>query len=114
MHFARPLIAAVMALTATVATPVAAGPTLLFDPADGTVLYAEDIDALWHPASLTKIMTAYLTFEALKAGKLTLETKITTSEAAHAQTPSKVGLPVGGQMSVDLAIKALIIKSATD
>lgn len=94
--------------------PAYAGPTLLFDVSNGAVLYSEDPDNLWHPASLTKIMTAYLTFEALKAGKLTLETKITVSELAHAQTPSKIGLPVGGSLTVDLALKALIIKSAND
>ncbi|MEQ1616172.1 MAG: D-alanyl-D-alanine carboxypeptidase family protein [Hyphomicrobiaceae bacterium] len=114
MKRARPPIAVLAAATLVWATPASAGPTLLFDGNDGTVMYAEDIDQLWHPASLTKIMTAYLTFEALKSGKLTFETKITTSENAHAQTPSKVGLPVGGQMTVDLAIKALIIKSAND
>ncbi len=94
--------------------PAQAGPTLLFDVSNGAVLYAEDQDNLWHPASLTKIMTAYLTFEALKAGKLTLETKLAVSEAAHAQPPSKIGLPVGGSLTVDLALKALVIKSAND
>ncbi|MGE8943798.1 D-alanyl-D-alanine carboxypeptidase family protein [Leptospira interrogans] len=91
-----------------------AGPTLLFDPANGKVLYAEDADDQWHPASLTKIMTAYIVFEALKAGTIKLDGMITTSEAAHAQPPSKVGLPVGGQMSVELGLQALIVKSAND
>lgn len=100
-----------MGLTAPLAQ---AGPKLLFEPVNGSVLYAEDIDDQWYPASLTKIMTAYVVFEALKAGRITPETKVTTSEAAHAQPPSKVGLPVGGQMSVDLALQALIIKSAND
>ena len=92
----------------------AAGPTLLFDPGNGKVLYAEDQDNQWHPASLTKIMTAYLTFEALKSGRLTLEQKIPVSENAHGQPPSKVGLPVGAEMSVDMALRALIVKSAND
>ena len=91
-----------------------AGPALLFDSGNGKVLYAEDQDDQWHPASLTKIMTAYLTFEALKSGRLTLEQKITVSENAHALPPSKVGLPVGAEMKVDLAIRALIVKSAND
>jgi len=73
--------------------PVSAGPALLFDAADGRVLYAEDPDDQWHPASLTKVMTAYLTFEAIKQGKLTLESKITCSEIASLQGPTKVGLP---------------------
>lgn len=101
-------------LLAAVARPAAAGPALLFDPGNGRVLYAEDQDNHWHPASLTKIMTAYLAFEALKAGRLTLEQKIPVSESAHAQPPSKVGLPVGAEMSVDMALRALIIKSAND
>lgn len=92
----------------------AAGPALLFDAQSGRVLYAEDQDDLWHPASLTKIMTAYLVFEALRSGQLTLETKAKYSEAAYAQPPSKIGLPVGAEMSIDTAIKALIIKSAND
>ena len=94
--------------------PAVAGPAILFDPADGRVMYAEDQDDLWHPASLTKIMTAYLAFEALKAGTITPETKIKTSELANSQPPSKVGLPVGAEMTVDLALRALIIKSAND
>lgn len=97
------------------AAPAAvAGPALLLDAASGKVLYAEDYDDLWHPASLTKIMTAYLTFEALKAGQLTNEAKLSVSQAANLQPPSKVGLPVGAEMTVELAVQALIIKSAND
>lgn len=106
------LLALMGSLLATASA--SAGPTLLFDPANGKVLYAEDVDDQWHPASLTKIMTAYLAFEALKAGTLKLDSMLTTSEAAHAQPPSKVGLPVGGQMSVELGLQALIVKSAND
>ena len=91
-----------------------AGPALLFDAANGKVLYAEDQDQPWHPASLTKIMTAYMTFEALRGNKITLEQKITTSANAHAQPPSKLGLPVGAEITVNLALKALIVKSAND
>jgi D-alanyl-D-alanine carboxypeptidase len=110
----RTLAISAAGLAWALSLPVVAGPAMLFDPADGRVMYAEDQDDLWHPASLTKIMTAYLTFEALKAGKITLETKIATSELANSQPPSKVGLPVGAEMTVDLALRALIIKSAND
>ena len=78
------------------------------------VLYAEDYDNQWHPASLTKIMTAYVVFEALKEGKITLDSKIGCSELAHGQPPSKVGLPVGAEMTVETALQALIVKSAND
>jgi D-alanyl-D-alanine carboxypeptidase len=91
-----------------------AGPALLFDVADGRVLYSEDADNQWHPASLTKIMTAYVTFEALKEGKLTMASKIGCSELASSQAPSKIGLPVGAEMTVETALQALIVKSAND
>jgi len=92
----------------------ASGPALLFDAASGRVLYAEDQDQPWHPASLTKIMTAYLVFDALKTGAIKLEQKIPVSANAHALPPSKLGLPVGAEITVNLALKALIIKSAND
>ncbi|MGD9869092.1 MAG: D-alanyl-D-alanine carboxypeptidase family protein [Hyphomicrobiales bacterium] len=113
MYFRRFLFAfaAILVLQAGV---VRAGPALLFDPQRGTILYEEDMDALWHPASLTKLMTAYLTFEALRDGKIKMDSKLVCSAAAHAQPPSKIGLPVGGEMSVSLALRSLIIKSAND
>ena len=108
------VVSAVAAFCAAVAPPAVAGPALLFDANDGSVYFAEEQDQAWYPASLTKLLTAYITFEAIKAGKITLETKVTVSEKAHAQPPSKVGLPVGGEMTVEMALKALIIKSAND
>jgi D-alanyl-D-alanine carboxypeptidase len=53
-----------------------AAPALVFEPYNGTVRYSEDPDAQWFPASLTKLMTAYVTFQALKAGTVTPETKV--------------------------------------
>ena len=97
-----------------VAPNAAAGPALLFEPSNGKVLYAEDQDNLWYPASLTKIMTAYVTFNAVKAGKLKLEDKISCSMVATLQPPSKVGLPIGGELTVEIALQAVIVKSAND
>ncbi len=91
-----------------------AGPALVIEPKSGLVIYAEDADRVWHPASLTKLMTAYITFEALRDGKLSLADKVTCSKHAHSQPPSKIGLPVGAEISVELALKALIVKSAND
>jgi D-alanyl-D-alanine carboxypeptidase len=108
------LTALAAAILAGPPLPALAGPALLFDAADGRVLYAEDQDNQWHPASLTKIMTAYLTFEAIKAGKLTLESKIGCSEIASLQTPTKLGLAPGNSITVESAIAALIVKSAND
>jgi D-alanyl-D-alanine carboxypeptidase len=92
----------------------AGGPALVFETSEGKVLYAEDLDDHWHPASLTKIMTAYITFEALKTGKLTLEQRLPYSERAQMQPPSKLGLNLTATLTVDQALKALIIKSAND
>ncbi|HRK18691.1 MAG TPA: D-alanyl-D-alanine carboxypeptidase family protein [Hyphomicrobiaceae bacterium] len=91
-----------------------AGPALLVDASSGRVIYSEDADDLWHPASVTKVMTAYLVFEAIKAGKISLDSKIVQSELSHAEPPSKVGLPVGGELTVEVGLKALIVKSAND
>lgn len=106
---ATALLTSTMAASTAVATP-----TLLFDANDGKVLYAEDIDNQWHPASVTKVMTAYLVFDAIKSGKLKLEDKIICSEKAFLQQPSKVGLPVGGELTVQKGLEALIVKSAND
>jgi D-alanyl-D-alanine carboxypeptidase len=111
---ARFALLTVAAATAVLAPAAMAGPALLFDATDNKVLYAEDQDHQWHPASLTKIMTAYVVFEAIKEGKVTLEQKIGCSAEAASQPPSKIGLAVGAQMSVDTALKTLIIKSAND
>ena len=111
---ARGMGAALLALFLLLPVKSLAGPALVFDPHKGTILYQEDMDALWHPASLTKLMTAYLTFEALREGKLKLKSKIVTSKTANAQAPTKIGLPVGATMSVDLALRALLVKSAND
>jgi D-alanyl-D-alanine carboxypeptidase len=92
----------------------AAGPSLLFDPASGEVISQDRAGEPWYPASLTKLMTAYVVFQKIRAGQLTLEQKITVSEIAHAQPPSKIGVPVGKTVSVDFALQALLVHSAND
>lgn len=95
-------------------TPASAGPALLFDADNGKVLYSEQPDSHWYPASLTKVMTAYIAFEAIESGQIKLDDKIPCSLVATLQPPSKVGLHVGAQLSVEQALKAVIIKSAND
>ena len=94
--------------------PAIAGPALLFDVSNGKLLYAEDPDSLWYPASLTKIMTAYLAFKAIRSGRLTLDQKIPCSLVATLQPPSKVGLKVGAELTIEKALQAVIVKSAND
>ena len=97
------------------ATPLAvASPTLLIEAKTGKVLYAEDPDSIWHPASLTKIMTAYVTFKAIRDGRIKLDAKIPCSLVATLQPPSKVGLNIGAELTVDKALQAVIVKSAND
>ena len=96
------------------AVPVLAGPAILVEPSTGLVLYAEDADMPWRPASLTKLMTAYIAFEAIRDGKLSLEDTVTCTQHAQNQPPSRLGMPVGAQLKVDYALKALIVKSAND
>ncbi len=98
----------------TPATLQAAGPALVFDAKTGNILYQEDADRLWYPASLTKMMTAYVAFEEIKAGRLSLQDQLTSSRLSVRQAPSKIGLPLGRQMSVDLGLQTLIVKSAND
>ncbi|HEY0441324.1 MAG TPA: serine hydrolase, partial [Xanthobacteraceae bacterium] len=87
---------------------------LLIDAASGKVLHAENATHPWHPASITKLMTAYVTLRAVKEGRLKLDSLLTVSETALAQQPSKMGFPVGTQVTVDNAIKMLMVKSAND
>ena len=110
---ARNVLSAVTAAAVAV-SPAIAGPALLFDSANGRILYAEDQDDQWFPASLTKIMTAYLVFEAIRDGKIGLQDKVKVSELAHSQPASRLGLPVGSEIAVDTALQALIVKSAND
>ena len=91
-----------------------AGPALVFEPYNGTVFYAEDPDAPWFPASLTKLMTAYVTFQAIKDGRVSSNSPLICSKRAAGQAPSKLGLPIGGQITVDTGLKVLIVKSAND
>jgi D-alanyl-D-alanine carboxypeptidase len=87
---------------------------LVVDGATGKVLYARNETAERHPASLTKMMTLYLLFDALKAGKVTMQTQMPVSYHASIQKPTKLGLRPGQTISVDMAIRSLVIRSAND
>ena len=94
--------------------PVLAGPYLVVDAATGEALLERSPGASWYPASLTKLMTIYLVFEELKAGRLTLATPVRFSEAARAQPPSKLGVGAGQTITVEQALQALVARSAND
>jgi D-alanyl-D-alanine carboxypeptidase len=99
-----------------VATAASAAPSaaIVIDAKTGKVLYASNADEKRYPASLTKMMTLYLLFEALEAGKTSLDSRITISAHAADQAPSKLGLKPGETISVRDAILSLVTKSAND
>jgi len=95
-------------------TAANAGPALVYDIKTGEVLMAEDAGLLWHPASLTKMMTAYVAFHDLKAGRAKLDQALTVSDKASKIPPSKLGMKAGSEISLDLALRAMLIHSAND
>jgi D-alanyl-D-alanine carboxypeptidase len=88
--------------------------SIIVDANSGATLSASNPDASRHPASLTKIMTLYLLFERLDAGKLKLDSELEVSERASRQAPTKLGLRPGQTIRVEHAIKGLVTRSAND
>ncbi len=109
------MIAAAMALFSTVgasANSKYAG--IVIDAKTGKTLYASSADSLRYPASLTKMMTLYMMFEAMDNGRLSKKTRIKVSKNAAAEQPSKLGIRPGQTLSAEQAIYALVTKSAND
>jgi len=88
--------------------------SIVVDFESGKVLYERNADFSRYPASLTKIMTLYLTFESLKAGRIKLEQPMRVSEYAAGRDPSRLGLTPGGTLTVEQAIRGMTTKSAND
>ncbi|HVY51713.1 MAG TPA: D-alanyl-D-alanine carboxypeptidase family protein [Devosia sp.] len=101
-------------LFASSVLPASAIPMLLVDAKTLQVLYAEDAGQPWHPASVTKLMTAYLAFAAIKDGRVSLDTPVTISQHAWNQAPAKSGLEVGEAVSLKDALYIMLVKSAND
>jgi D-alanyl-D-alanine carboxypeptidase len=87
---------------------------ILVDAESGEVMYARRPDAVLRPASLAKVMTLYLTFEALSEGRLEMSDRIVVSPYAASRPPSKIGLRPGSSLTVEEAVNLLIVKSAND
>ncbi len=107
-----------LALTATLAlagtTQARAEAQLLIEASTGKVLHAENATYPWYPASVTKLMTAYTTLRAIKEGRIGFNTLLTVSRNAAAQQPTKMGFRAGTTLTVDNALKMLMVKSAND
>jgi D-alanyl-D-alanine carboxypeptidase len=95
-------------------TAVRAGAAIVVEADSGKVLHAENASYPWYPASVTKLMTLYVTLQAIKQHRITPDTLFTVSRTAAAQSPTKMGFPVGTQVTVDNAIKMLMVHSAND
>lgn len=87
---------------------------IVIDANSGEVLYDKRADSPRYPASVTKVMTLYLAFEALSEGRLKPTDRVVISPRAAAQAPTKLGLPAGDSITVDEAIRAMTVKSAND
>ncbi len=87
---------------------------ILVDAESGKVLRADNATYPWYPASTTKLMTLYMTLSAIRDQRITLDTLFTVSANANSQSPTKMGFPVGTQVTVDNALKMMMVKSAND
>ena len=112
----RRLIPAAVLCLAALFAPVAAQatPLLLVDARNGAVLYAQDANQSWHPASLTKLMTAHLALRAVAAGRASFSTPVVMTAHAAAQPPSKLGLPVGDTLTLGDALRVMLVRSTND
>lgn len=88
--------------------------SIVIDADTGQVLSSSNPDKVLHPASLSKLMTLHLVFDALRSGKWTKSTKLYVSSRAESQPPSKINVQRGHRITVDQAIRALVVKSAND
>src|SRR5690606_35373187 len=112
---ARVFVLSLAALTLSVAAALAAPfAALVMDARTGQVLMSDNADTRLHPASLTKMMTLYITFEAIKHGEISLDTEVTVSRKAANEPPSKLGLRAGQKIKLRYLIRAVAIKAAND
>lgn len=96
--------------------PLSAAPyaAMVMDARTGEVLHSRNADTRLHPASLTKMMTLYVAFEAVRRGEISLDTKVKVSRKAAAEPPSKLGLKPGQRIKLKYLIRAAAVKSAND
>ncbi len=103
-----------LTMTALCFTAANATPSLLIDADSGQVLSEDQATANWYPASLTKLMTAYVALSAVHQGRLTMDTPMVVSVRAARMPPSKMGFRPGTQVTLDNALKMLMVKSPND
>lgn len=110
----RTAIVGLLPLALLMSQPVAAAPYILVDMDSGRILEEQEGLTPWYPASVTKLMTSYVAFEAIKAGELTMRSAVIVSQNALNEPPSKMGFRVGTEITVENALKMVLVKSAND
>jgi D-alanyl-D-alanine carboxypeptidase len=110
----RIVLIAGLALATLAPRIVHAEALLVVEVDSGKVLQAENATYPWYPASVTKIMTAYVVLKAVKEGKISLDSLVTVSPIAAAEPPSKMGFKAGTQLTVENALTMMMVKSAND
>lgn len=105
-----------VALTLVVTSPAHAAPyaAIVMDARTGEILFEHNANARLHPASLTKMMTLYIAFQEIEAGRLSLDSRVTVSKYAASQPPSRLGLKQGQKIALRYLIRAAAVKSAND
>ncbi|MBA1154965.1 D-alanyl-D-alanine carboxypeptidase family protein [Microvirga mediterraneensis] len=116
MNVSRALRATAFALAALFSGSAlaAGGPALVVELESGRVLHAERATDPWFPASITKLMTAYVALDKVRSGQMSMETLLTVTDGAAALPPSKMGFKPGTQIRLDNALKIMMVKSAND
>lgn len=117
----RPTLAALLGLIVMCAVTLVAGPlraapyaAMVMDARTGEVLHSRNADTRLHPASLTKMMTLYVAFEAIRLGEITLDTQVRISQNAASEPPSRLGLRAGSTIRLRYLIRAAAIRSGND
>lgn len=108
------LIASLMSFATAFSAAAAPYAAMVIDSRSGKVLHSRNADTRLHPASLTKMMTLYIAFEAVQNGELTMDTKVRISKVAAAEPPSKLGLKSGQRIALRYLVRAAAVKSAND
>ena len=110
----RTLPASFFLLAASAMSLAYATPALVIDVSSGEVLHQEQATQTWYPASLTKLMTTYVALKAVRDGRMTLDTPFVVSARAARMAPSKMGFRIGTEVTLDNALKMLMVKSPND
>lgn len=116
ISFFGALIGLLVLLSTVLGSAARAAPyaAMVIDARTGEVLHSRNADTRLHPASLTKMMTLYIAFEAIRMGEITLDTRVTVSQNAAAEPPSRLGLRAGSQIQLRYLIRAAAVRSAND